>query len=181
MSKDPQPTVPSLIQFQQDLNLNGKGIRTQQSYLRSLRKFQEFLSKDPASASEDDPPTLPAPHRRYQTMASLHLQPYPSPLRNRCFVMSVSKRTKTDRSAWKDCAEAEKHGKIGHKQVARRPPSPDHPTQHLSLFMLSNCFRVCKDRHSIPVFVLFRSSTMSGIALQSCRSLRNSKVNRVCR
>ena len=54
MSKDLQPTVPSLIQFQQDLKLNGKGIRTQQSYLRALRKFHEFLSKDPASATEDE-------------------------------------------------------------------------------------------------------------------------------
>jgi hypothetical protein len=54
MSKDLQPTVPSLIQFQQDLKLNGKGLRTQQSYLRALRKFHEFLSKDPASATEDD-------------------------------------------------------------------------------------------------------------------------------
>lgn len=54
MSKDLQPTVPSLIQFQQDLKLNGKGLRTQQSYLRALRKFHEFLSIDPASATEDD-------------------------------------------------------------------------------------------------------------------------------
>jgi integrase/recombinase XerD len=37
-----------------DFQLNGKGERTQQSYLRMLRKFTEFLQHDPDSATEDD-------------------------------------------------------------------------------------------------------------------------------
>jgi site-specific recombinase XerD len=37
-----------------DLQLNGKGERTQQSYLRMLRKFTEFLQREPDTATEDD-------------------------------------------------------------------------------------------------------------------------------
>ena len=45
---------PAAIAFQQDLQLNGKGDRTQESYVRALRKFTEFLQREPDTASEDD-------------------------------------------------------------------------------------------------------------------------------
>ncbi|MDZ4851114.1 MAG: site-specific integrase [Pirellulaceae bacterium] len=40
--------------MQQDLQLNGKGARTQESYLRAVRKFAEFFGNSPDSATEDD-------------------------------------------------------------------------------------------------------------------------------
>jgi integrase/recombinase XerD len=54
MSKDLKPLAPIAIRFQHDLKINGKGERTQQSYVRMLRKFSEFLGADPDSASEED-------------------------------------------------------------------------------------------------------------------------------
>jgi hypothetical protein len=53
MSKDLKPHSPIAIRFQHDLKINGKGERTQQSYVRMLRKFSEFLGRDPDSASEE--------------------------------------------------------------------------------------------------------------------------------
>ena len=54
MAKDNNPLSPTAIRFQQDLQLNGKGDRTQESYGRALRKFTEFLKREPDTASEDD-------------------------------------------------------------------------------------------------------------------------------
>ena len=54
MSKDRKPLSPIAIRFQQDLQLKGLGERTQQSYGRALRKFTEFLGREPDTASEDD-------------------------------------------------------------------------------------------------------------------------------
>jgi hypothetical protein len=52
MSKDVKPHSPIAIRFQHDLKINGKGEPTQQSYVRMLRKFSEFLGRDSDSASE---------------------------------------------------------------------------------------------------------------------------------
>ncbi|MFN7891401.1 MAG: site-specific integrase [Pirellula sp.] len=54
MSIDKEPLSPILLRFQQALQLNRRGERTQQSYVRNVRKFTEFLQRDPNSASEDD-------------------------------------------------------------------------------------------------------------------------------
>jgi site-specific recombinase XerD len=54
MSKDKEPLSPILIRFQEDLQLNGLGETTQQSYGRAVRQFSEFLKREPDSASEDD-------------------------------------------------------------------------------------------------------------------------------
>ena len=54
MSKDLKPQSPIAIRFQHDLKTNGKGIRTQQSYVRMLRKFTEFLGAEPDAACEED-------------------------------------------------------------------------------------------------------------------------------
>ena len=54
MSKDLKPQSPIAIRFQHDLKINGKGIRTQQSYVRMLRKFTEFLGDEPDAAREED-------------------------------------------------------------------------------------------------------------------------------
>ena len=54
MSIDKQPLSAILIRFQQDLQLNGLKERSQQSYVRNVRKFSEFLKRDPDSATEDD-------------------------------------------------------------------------------------------------------------------------------
>jgi len=54
MSKDKKPLSPTLIRFQQDLQLNGLTERSQQSYGRAVRKFSEFLKREPDSDSEDD-------------------------------------------------------------------------------------------------------------------------------
>ncbi len=53
MSIDLQPTCPIAQRFLEDLNLNGKAKRTQQSYCRALRKFAEFLGHEPDRATED--------------------------------------------------------------------------------------------------------------------------------
>jgi hypothetical protein len=42
-------------------------------------------------------------------------------------------------------------------------------------------FRVCKDRRSIPVLVMSRHCTSSGVTLQSCQARRIFNVNRVHR
>jgi site-specific recombinase XerD len=54
MSIDLKPTSPIAIRFQHDLQLTGKGTRTQQSYVRALRRFTEFLQRDPDTATEED-------------------------------------------------------------------------------------------------------------------------------
>lgn len=54
MSKDLNPLSPILIRFQQDLKLNGLSERTQESYGRAVRKFSDFLNRDPDSATQDD-------------------------------------------------------------------------------------------------------------------------------
>ena len=54
MSKDKSPLSPTLLRFQQDLQLNGLTERSQESYGRAVRKFSEFLKREPDSASEDD-------------------------------------------------------------------------------------------------------------------------------
>ena len=54
MSIDKYPLSPILVRFQQDLQLNGQKERTQQSYVRNVRKFSEFLKREPETASEDD-------------------------------------------------------------------------------------------------------------------------------
>jgi integrase/recombinase XerD len=54
MSIDKKPLSAILIRFQQDLQLNGLKERSQQSYVRNVRKFSEFLKRNPDSACEDD-------------------------------------------------------------------------------------------------------------------------------
>ncbi len=54
VSKDKSPLSPTLVRFQHDLQLNGLSERSQESYGRALRKFSEFLKREPDSASEDD-------------------------------------------------------------------------------------------------------------------------------
>ena len=54
MSKDNNPHSPIAIKFQQDLQLSGLGVRTQQAYVRALRKFTEFLQRQPDTATEED-------------------------------------------------------------------------------------------------------------------------------
>lgn len=45
---------PIALRMKEDLQLNGRGERTQESYIRMLRKFTEFLKREPDSATEDD-------------------------------------------------------------------------------------------------------------------------------
>ena len=54
MSIDLNPTSPIAIRFLHDLQLNDKGTRTQQSYGRALRRFTEFLKREPDTATEQD-------------------------------------------------------------------------------------------------------------------------------
>ena len=51
---DPNRLSPIALRMKQDLQLSGKGERTQESYIRMLRKFFEFLQHEPDSATEDD-------------------------------------------------------------------------------------------------------------------------------
>jgi integrase/recombinase XerD len=51
---DPKQLSPIALRMKEDLQLNGKGERTQESYLRMLRKFTEFLNRQPDTATEDD-------------------------------------------------------------------------------------------------------------------------------
>ena len=53
MSIDLKPTCPLALRFLEDLKLNGKGIRTQQSYSRALRKFTVFLGHSAEQATEE--------------------------------------------------------------------------------------------------------------------------------
>ena len=54
MSNDKCPSSPTAIRFQQDLQINGLSERSQESYGRAIRKFSEFLKREPDSAREDD-------------------------------------------------------------------------------------------------------------------------------
>jgi site-specific recombinase XerD len=54
VSKDNNPLSPIAIRFKQDLQLKGLGERTQQAYVRALRKFTEFLQRQPDTATEED-------------------------------------------------------------------------------------------------------------------------------
>jgi integrase/recombinase XerD len=53
-SPDPFSNTPLFHRFQTDLQLNGKGERTQESYLRAVRKFATFIGKSPDLADEDE-------------------------------------------------------------------------------------------------------------------------------
>jgi integrase/recombinase XerD len=56
MAKDNGPNRLSTIalRMKEDLQLSGNGERTQESYVRMLRKFTEFLKREPDSATEED-------------------------------------------------------------------------------------------------------------------------------
>jgi integrase/recombinase XerD len=45
---------PVLKRFQQDLKISGLYERTQESYVRAVRKFSDFLKRQPDTASEDE-------------------------------------------------------------------------------------------------------------------------------
>jgi site-specific recombinase XerD len=51
---DTNRLAPIALRLKQDLQLSGMGDRTQESYCRALRKFMEFLKREPDTASEDD-------------------------------------------------------------------------------------------------------------------------------
>ena len=53
MSQDLKPTCPISARFLEDLKLSGKKHRTQQAYVRAIRKFTEFLGHSPDQATED--------------------------------------------------------------------------------------------------------------------------------
>lgn len=53
MSVDLKPNCPVVKRFLDDLKLNGKSARTQQSYCRAVRKFAEYLGHSPELATED--------------------------------------------------------------------------------------------------------------------------------
>ena len=53
MSIDLNPSCPIIARFAEDLKLNGKSVRTQQSYCRAARKFAEYLGNSPDLATED--------------------------------------------------------------------------------------------------------------------------------
>ena len=53
MSQDLKPTCPISARFLEDLKLSGKKHRTQQAYVRAVRKFTEFLGHSPDQATED--------------------------------------------------------------------------------------------------------------------------------
>ena len=53
MSIDSNPSCPIIARFAEDLKLDGKRPRTQQSYCRHTRKFAEFLGHSPDLATED--------------------------------------------------------------------------------------------------------------------------------
>jgi integrase/recombinase XerD len=53
MSIDLNPTQPIIKRFAEDLAINGKSLRTTQSYCRAVRKFLEFLKHSPEEATED--------------------------------------------------------------------------------------------------------------------------------
>ena len=47
MSNDKYPSFPTAIRFQQDLQINGLTERSQESYGRAIRKFSEFIKREP--------------------------------------------------------------------------------------------------------------------------------------
>ena len=51
---DPNRLSPIALRMKEDLQLSGKSERTQESYIRMLRKFTEFLKREPDSATESD-------------------------------------------------------------------------------------------------------------------------------
>ena len=51
---DPFSLSPLSEKMRQDIELTGRGKRTQESYVRAVRKFSEFLKKCPSEATEDD-------------------------------------------------------------------------------------------------------------------------------
>ena len=51
---DPNRLSPIALRMKEDLQLSGKGDRTQESYIRMLRKFTEFLKNEPDSATKSD-------------------------------------------------------------------------------------------------------------------------------
>jgi integrase/recombinase XerD len=53
-SNDKNPLSHTLLRTKQDLQLTGTGDRTQESYVRAVRKFSEFLKREPDTATEDD-------------------------------------------------------------------------------------------------------------------------------
>ncbi len=53
MSSDSNPSCPVIARYAEDLKLNGKRPRTQQSYCRHARKFAELLGHSPDLATED--------------------------------------------------------------------------------------------------------------------------------
>lgn len=53
MSRDFNPSCPITARFLEDLKLSGKEPRTQQAYVRAVRKFAEFLGHSPDLATED--------------------------------------------------------------------------------------------------------------------------------
>ena len=53
MSRDFKPNCPITTRFLEDLKLSGKELRTQQAYVRAVRKFAEFLGHAPDLATED--------------------------------------------------------------------------------------------------------------------------------
>jgi site-specific recombinase XerD len=53
MSRDLKPTCPITARFLEDLKLSAMEPRTQQSYVRAVRKFSEFLGHSPDQATED--------------------------------------------------------------------------------------------------------------------------------
>jgi site-specific recombinase XerD len=53
MSQDLNPTCPIAARFLEDLKLSGSKPRTQQAYVRAIRKFTEFLGHSPDQATED--------------------------------------------------------------------------------------------------------------------------------
>lgn len=53
MSRDFKPNCPITARFLEDLKLSGKEPRTQQAYVRAVRKFSEFLGHGPDLATED--------------------------------------------------------------------------------------------------------------------------------
>jgi hypothetical protein len=48
-----KPNCPITARFLEDLKLSGKEPRTQQAYVRAVRKFSEFLGHGPDLATED--------------------------------------------------------------------------------------------------------------------------------
>ncbi len=54
MTIDTLPASSILVRFQQDLLLSGLSERSQEAYVRSVRKFTEFLKREPDTACEDD-------------------------------------------------------------------------------------------------------------------------------